>query len=196
MLVGSRMNPPDTASTAEPSSSGEVEDDPSFRLCTACGLCCDGTIFGYVPVTRDESVRLLHRLPVLAPTAKLELRVEQRCAALGVRGCDVYEVRPTACARFRCKLLKRLEARELSLGEAFEVLAPILAVVDRLDGSLPPGASFYQRRWLMPEVGPRTSPELAAILEATLEDLALLDVLLVRELLEPREDDAGSDAPG
>ncbi len=162
------------------------DDTPASRLCRVCGLCCDGTLFGYVPITNDESVRLLRRLPVLAPSQRLGQRIEQRCVALGPRGCDVYAERPGACARFSCKLLGRVERGELDPTEAEAVIASVQRVVDRLDLSLPPGPNVHVRRHLLPEIGARTSPELAAILQETWSDLALLDELIASHLVDPR----------
>jgi len=37
--------------------------EPLEDLCRACGLCCDGTLFGLVPVTAEEARRT--RLPLV-----------------------------------------------------------------------------------------------------------------------------------
>ncbi len=175
----SEIEPPPRPST--PSAAVAASD-----LCRMCGLCCDGTLFGYVPITNDESVRLLRRLPILAPSSRLGLRVEQRCVALGPRGCDVYADRPAACARFICKLLARVTAGELDASDAHAMLASILVVVDRLDGALPPGTHLHNRRHLLAQVSERTTPELAAILSETWSDLATFDSLAAEHLFDSR----------
>ncbi len=121
-------------------------DGAASQLCRTCGLCCDGTIFDYVPITKTESHRLMHRLPVLRATAERALHVEQRCVALGPRGCDVYAERPSSCSRFRCKLLRRVDAGETSLAVARATIEEILLPATRLDELLPRGKNFHSRR--------------------------------------------------
>jgi len=66
-------------------------------------------------------------------------------------------------------------------------VAQIVAVVDRLDQSLPAGKSFYFRKALLPEVGERVPKDVAP--EVWL-DLKVLDILMRRELREPADEPA------
>jgi uncharacterized protein len=83
-------------------------------LCQSCGLCCDGSLFGRVPLDPDEVARARrHRLHVLDNGKAFE----QPCTALSVgeppsgarRVCSIYEDRPLSCRRFTCRLLARQE---------------------------------------------------------------------------------------
>jgi Fe-S-cluster containining protein len=82
---------------------GELE-----ALCRSCGLCCDGSLFGSVPVEPDE----------LRGARKKHLHVlqrgnafEQPCSALWTLGdgcaCSVYSDRPRSCRAFTCRLYDR-----------------------------------------------------------------------------------------
>ncbi len=81
-------------------------------LCQSCGLCCDGSLFGRVPLGPEE----------VEPARRRGLRVldgrnafEQPCAALSVRettsgtrrACSIYDDRPLSCRRFACRLHDR-----------------------------------------------------------------------------------------
>jgi len=83
-------------------------------LCGACGLCCNGSLFGRVPLAAEE----------VAPARRRRLRVlrdgrafEQPCTALvrevaaagadDAHGCAIYDERPKACAAFTCRLYVR-----------------------------------------------------------------------------------------
>ncbi len=88
-------------------------------LCQSCGLCCDGSLFGLVPLEPGEveSARK-HRLPVVASGKGFE----QPCTGLvaieapahGVaedtdahRACSLYAERPRSCRQFECRLYER-----------------------------------------------------------------------------------------
>jgi len=69
-------------------------------LCLACGLCCDGSLFGRVPLAPDDART---HLRVIASGASFE----QPCSALVGGACRVYTTRPRACRAFTCKLYER-----------------------------------------------------------------------------------------
>ncbi|SKB68438.1 Putative zinc-or iron-chelating domain-containing protein [Salegentibacter holothuriorum] len=90
------------------------------NICLACGLCCDGTLIGFVQLDREE----------LAPVKKL-MDIEQTgengmfflpCNELGCNGCNIYSQRPKQCSKFECGVLKSFEKKELSFDKATEVI--------------------------------------------------------------------------
>lgn len=95
-------------------------------LCLACGLCCDGSLFGRVPLAAEElEPARRRRLHVVASGGAFE----QPCAALrddggGRRPCSIHDARPAACRAFVC----RLHDQHRREGGALE---PRLAVVRR-----------------------------------------------------------------
>lgn len=75
-------------------------------LCRACGLCCDGSLFGRVGLAPEEvEGAKKHRLRVVE-TGK---SFAQPCAALVDDACAIYDERPLACRRFACRLYDRHE---------------------------------------------------------------------------------------
>jgi len=82
-------------------------------LCTTCGLCCDGTLFDTVPLTEAEAAAFAP-----APGQAGSNRAAQPCRFLQGTCCGIYNDRFKACRRFRCELLKKLDAGGISLGEA------------------------------------------------------------------------------
>lgn len=81
-------------------------------LCTACGMCCDGTLFGHVRLAPDDVAAAadagLAVVPVKGGSGFL-----QPCPQLGCDGCAIYTRRPEPCRRFRCTTLLALVAQEI-----------------------------------------------------------------------------------
>lgn len=79
--------------------------DPALQaLCRACGLCCDGSLFGRAGLDSDElDVARRLRLRVVSNGASFE----QPCAAFSNRACTAYDERPRSCRRFVCRLHER-----------------------------------------------------------------------------------------
>lgn len=104
----------------------ETPPDPErelARLCAECGLCCNGALFGRVPLAPREVEPARRRALRVLPTATA---FEQPCAAHAPgSGCAIYEDRPAACRAFAC----RLHARHRDEGGP---LAPRLAIVARV----------------------------------------------------------------
>lgn len=64
-------------------------------------------------------------------------RLPQPCAALRDRRCAIYDERPHTCRRYRCMLLAALEAGEISLPEALDVVGEARAHLAALAADLP-----------------------------------------------------------
>jgi hypothetical protein len=104
-------------------------------LCIDCGLCCDGTLFGAVPLTHDDRARL-EGAGLLKPGEPLD----QRCRALEGCRCTVYAQRPLACRQFQCLLLIALKDGEVPLKGAKAVVAEAhrrLALIATAVGGFP-----------------------------------------------------------
>ena len=93
--------------------------DPT-NICLSCGLCCDGTLIGFVQLESEE----------LSPVRKL-MEIEKTgengmfflpCNELGCNGCNIYSQRPKACRNFECGVLKSVEKKELTFDKATEVI--------------------------------------------------------------------------
>ncbi len=92
--------------------------DPS-ALCIQCGLCCDGTLFTRVRLADED------HLPLGAGVQRANDRqrwLPQPCAFLGVDGCHIYSNRPRPCQDFECLLLQAVNAGEIDLEEARQLI--------------------------------------------------------------------------
>jgi Fe-S-cluster containining protein len=119
----------------------------SSSICLSCGLCCDGTLIGFVQLDREE-------LPRVREIMAIEEAVGQGffvhpCSQLCGTSCQVYADRPKQCAAFQCGLLKKVgtseqdKASAISSIEAVKVLrAELNALMDEMDLQLQ-SKSFY-----------------------------------------------------
>jgi Fe-S-cluster containining protein len=107
------------------------------ELCTRCGLCCDGTLFGDVELTGcAESARLeLLGLDVDGDDADVEL-LALPCAALTGTRCRIYPQRPQCCRTFTCRLLDQAERGAVTLDEALTRIARARSEVQHVEALL------------------------------------------------------------
>ncbi len=109
-------------SKTSPASPGKAACE---KLCLACGLCCDGTIFADVKLqARDSATRLRWLgVPVLAASTKgCGPGFTQPCPALNGGGCKIYAERPQYCRQFDCLLLKDVKAGETTPARALKLI--------------------------------------------------------------------------
>ncbi len=116
-------------------------------LCEQCGLCCDGTLFGFVAVT-DEEASALRARDVAVGLRRGAPALLQRCAALEGTLCQIYEARPAVCRSFECLLLTALDEGEVDLAEAEGHVRQAHALRDALAAALPAGTTVHDARAL------------------------------------------------
>lgn len=93
------------------------------QLCRACGLCCDGSLFGFFDMQIEErGLPLRLGTPPDRPDALVFL---QPCSALVNGSCSCYEQRPQVCRRYDCKTLRAFKAGELPQDRAMEQVQSI-----------------------------------------------------------------------
>ncbi len=103
---------------------GEMDAKQSVaeQLCRACGLCCNGVIFGDVrlqPGDNPERLRALGLVP--ACHAKGPDKLMQPCQAFD-GCCRIYADRPQYCREFECALLKSVLAGRTELAAALRIV--------------------------------------------------------------------------
>ena len=81
-------------------------------LCTACGMCCDGTLFGHVRLASEEVATAADAGLAIVPV-KGGAGFLQPCPQLRCGECAIYDRRPSPCRRYRCTTLIALEAGEI-----------------------------------------------------------------------------------
>ncbi len=103
-------------------------------LCTRCGLCCDGTLFGDVELTgRAEAARLeALGLAVDEDDADAEL-LSLPCTALRGTRCGVYTQRPRCCRTFECRLLQEAQRGVVGVEAALAQIAETRAQVRQVE---------------------------------------------------------------
>lgn len=121
-----------------------VREAELTTLCQSCGLCCDGSLFGRVPLLRAEvPLARKHRLHVVPSGTAME----QPCAALANdesnRTCRAYEDRPAACRAFDCALLARHRSEGGPLAPRLEAVRRVRALLATVEASgLRSGSDF------------------------------------------------------
>jgi len=115
-----------------------VISDAEQSLCVQCGLCCDGTIFERARVFPEDDLARLEADGFILLTTAARSGFALPCHHQQGRLCIVYQQwRPQVCHTFRCALLRRFEASELSWEEASTRIERTVALVERIEAQLP-----------------------------------------------------------
>ncbi|MHB8055619.1 MAG: YkgJ family cysteine cluster protein [Candidatus Aminicenantales bacterium] len=103
---------------------------PEQALCRSCGLCCDGTLFAWVPLkTREKDFT---GGPVTAGPAEGQFKFKLPCRHHRDDICQIYQaVRPEICLGFKCKLMHRYHGGGLSFDQAAPVIKEKRCLSDR-----------------------------------------------------------------
>lgn len=90
-----------------------------LNICLPCGLCCDGTLIGFVQLDSEE---------ILAIREVMDIEEEhghgfflQPCNKF-CDCCTIYLSRPRQCASYECELLLSLERNELDFDSAIDIV--------------------------------------------------------------------------
>lgn len=121
---------------------GMNDAQPNFSdICTACGLCCDGTLFGHALLEPDEidaAVSSGFTLKEFSGTPGFSQPCQQLC---GTR-CGIYAARPKICHDYRCIMLNRIGAGKIEMDDALRHVAQVRTAVADLYAELLPGESI------------------------------------------------------
>jgi Fe-S-cluster containining protein len=120
--------------------------EDSSNICLSCGLCCDGTLIGFVQVEQDE-------LPAVREVMTIEEEngigfFLQPCQKY-CNGCTIYADRPSNCDKFNCGLLKSVQQEDLAFDEALKTIDEVKQKkrdIEKLVAALPfqlQSKSFY-----------------------------------------------------
>ena len=97
--------------------------DVISQLCPACGLCCNGVLFGDVELQRGDNAKLLTQLGLNLFRKGGKSAFSQPCSCFDGKLCGIYADRPKQCRAFECGLLKRVQAGKLTTGAALKTIA-------------------------------------------------------------------------
>lgn len=105
-------------------------------ICVGCGMCCDGTMYKTVDVGDGDQRDLLLTAGLVFTLKDKATLFTQPCPAFGGGCCAIYEGRPAVCRNYRCLLLRRYDAAEVSHADAAARIAKTAAQRDRVRSSL------------------------------------------------------------
>ena len=109
--------------------------DPAARLCLACGLCCQGVLYGSVRLQPDDvPIAEGLGLPVIQESGQPALAQPMPCFKEG--RCSIYETRFSRCRSYRRMLLQRVEEGSETVENALGIVRQTKTVVDTLRGLL------------------------------------------------------------
>lgn len=99
-------------------------------LCLDCGLCCNGTIYGFIELEGDD------RACLTGSDARVEehskgARLLFPCALLDGAACTIYRNRPSVCRDFSCTVLNQVAAGDIDETEARRRIAEAKAAAAR-----------------------------------------------------------------
>lgn len=163
------------------------------RLCAACGMCCDGTMFQIVRMQPGEVPAELGKLGLKIRCRDGEYYMEQPCSALRENCCTVYEQRPVRCRLFNCQQLGRVESSESTEAEAMAMIIETRALVEKVRGLIEQcglredGQALVERfeRVASTPVNQALEPELVAVREELEAMMRKLKLQLNREFRLP-----------
>lgn len=90
------------------------------NICIPCGLCCDGTLIGFVQLEDENLTSIKKVMDITEEQGKGILILP--CKKLTDVGCSVYANRPTNCAKFNCQLLDSVQNNETKASTALSII--------------------------------------------------------------------------
>ena len=93
------------------------------NICLACGICCDGTLIGFVEVEAAEFSRLKG---VLEIEESDEIGFFLHPCEKFCEKCTIYDQRPKQCGLFECKVLKSYEQNDLDFNSATQIIEEVI----------------------------------------------------------------------
>jgi len=102
------------------------------RLCSSCGMCCNGVLFFGAVLQPGDDPRALAAMGLRVKKHGGSLNLLQPCPAHQHGTCTVYEERPARCRIFVCRQLKELSEGNTTekqvmtkIGEATDLVARV-----------------------------------------------------------------------
>jgi Fe-S-cluster containining protein len=89
-------------------------------LCSQCGLCCNGVLFGDVELQGGDAATALSAAGLELFRKGRKRAFSQPCACYVNGLCQIYEHRPRQCRAFECRQVQRVAAGEASAAAALK----------------------------------------------------------------------------
>ena len=117
----------------------ESAPEPSGDLCTACGFCCDGTLFNFGKASPAEEPVLAAAGFRMCNSADGQRGFTIPCHKLENRRCTYYDQRPATCRAYRCTTLIALDEGRITPTQAHHNVAAAQAAIAAIRALLPKG---------------------------------------------------------
>lgn len=163
-----------------------ADQSVASRLCAACGMCCNGSLFHMVYLQPGDSPKAIAALGLKLKFKKQKTFFYQPCTAFKNSCCTIYAERPTRCRAFECRQLKRVESGVSDEAEALEKIREAQAQIAQVEQLLAragekkrdrPLGKRYEKIMEQP-VDAESSPKEAAAREALSEAMCALEEFL------------------
>lgn len=106
------------------------------KICVACGMCCDGTLFAKANI-KDDSDRVLADSLGLSTMMKDEVRLFSLPCHHFESKCTVYDQnRPVVCGSYFCNPIIKLKREKMSLPEAQEIISKTVRLKQQFENAL------------------------------------------------------------
>src|SRR5437870_3372318 len=107
-------------------------DDTVSKLCPACGLCCNGVLFGDVELQKDEKPEKFSSLGLELKRKGKKVCFTQPCACFDGKLCRIYDERPKRCHTFECRLLERTQSGNVTIAAALKAITNARRAADEV----------------------------------------------------------------
>ena len=111
---------------------GSAYSESAARLCSACGMCCNGVLFHGMAVQPEDSLRAMAAKGLRAKRRDGELQFQQPCPAHDGNCCRIYAERPQRCRAFACRQLEGVFNCEILESAAMEKILEARRRSDRV----------------------------------------------------------------
>jgi Fe-S-cluster containining protein len=177
------------------------EDEPvrDSAPCIGCGLCCNGVLHDHVILEEHEARRMRslgHGTGLVPEKHSLKLS----CTYFACGTCNNYEERFETCRSYRCSLLRRYHAGEISLEQCRAKVEEAQALITKIEET-DPGSALHSTRGvraksLQDSLKTASSQERLGIAGRML-NLMALERLLETEFRyrKPNEEASSADSP-
>lgn len=117
------------------------------RLCLACGMCCDGTVYNVASLDADEVAQAkASGFRPLNPEPDTHAFFFP-CSHLDGKACTVYgQWRPKVCGTYFCSLQVKVAKGEVAEAHALATIAATLAARDQARSAMRSGETLAQAR--------------------------------------------------
>lgn len=108
------------------------------KLCLACGLCCDSTVYPHAVAREDELAQAMALGFTTIRTENGYSAFELPCHYLEGRACTRYrDWRPSVCGDYFCRVQARAGSGEITEDEALALIAKAQDLRDAMAAQLP-----------------------------------------------------------